>query len=173
MTEYAKLIDGRLCPAPREIRKDGYRVFNPTPGLLRELGYKPVVCDPVPEPGVAETVEEAFSGEGVPGKAVSGEGAEGAATGAVAAAAVSYRPVYIEEAECIRCVWEAYTPEPEPAPAYEERVEALIRERYSVSDELAILRQRDTKPAEFEEYFRYAEACKAQVAKRYVRPCSM
>lgn len=44
---------------------------------------------------------------------------------------------------------------------YEERVEQLIRERYSVSDELAILRQRDTKPSEFEEYFAFSEECKA------------
>ena len=39
-------------------------------------------------------------------------------------------------------------------------VEQYIREKYSVSDELAIQRQRDTKPEEFEEYFRYCEDCK-------------
>ena len=43
---------------------------------------------------------------------------------------------------------------------YAEKVERLIREKYSVSDELAILRQRDTKPEEFKEYFDYAEECK-------------
>lgn len=46
--------------------------------------------------------------------------------------------------------------------AYKERVESLIRERYSVADELGILRQRDTKPQEFAEYNAFAEACKAQ-----------
>lgn len=59
--------------------------------------------------------------------------------------------------------WQEYiAPSVEPyVPTYEERVEQLIRERYSVSDELAILRQRDTKPSEFEEYFAFCEECKA------------
>lgn len=46
--------------------------------------------------------------------------------------------------------------------AYKAAVERLIRERYSVADELGILRQRDTKPQEFAEYNAFAEACKAQ-----------
>lgn len=46
--------------------------------------------------------------------------------------------------------------------AYKAAVERLIRERYSVADELGILRQRDTKPQEFAEYNVFAEACKAQ-----------
>ena len=45
---------------------------------------------------------------------------------------------------------------------YEEQVVAKIRERYSVDDELAILRQRDTKPDEFEAYNAYAESCKEE-----------
>ena len=45
---------------------------------------------------------------------------------------------------------------------YEERVTSLIRARYSVSAELAVLRQRDTKPEEFAEYNAFAEECKAQ-----------
>ena len=44
--------------------------------------------------------------------------------------------------------------------AYEQLVRQRIRERYSVDDELAILRQRDTKPEEFTVYFDYAEQCK-------------
>jgi hypothetical protein len=47
--------------------------------------------------------------------------------------------------------------------SYGERVNALIRRRYTVSDELAILRQRDEKPEEFAEYFAYCEECKAEV----------
>lgn len=43
---------------------------------------------------------------------------------------------------------------------YNKVVEALIRERYSVSDELAVLRQQDSKPEEFEAYNEYAEDCK-------------
>lgn len=46
--------------------------------------------------------------------------------------------------------------------AYKAAVERLIRERYTVADELGILRQRDTKPQEFAEYNAYAEQCKAQ-----------
>lgn len=45
---------------------------------------------------------------------------------------------------------------------YEERVVSRIREVYSVDDELAILRQRDTKPYEFSEYNRIVEAIKAE-----------
>lgn len=40
-----------------------------------------------------------------------------------------------------------------------------IRRRYNANQELAILRQRDTKPQEFAEYFEYVELCKTE-AKR-------
>ena len=60
--------------------------------------------------------------------------------------------------------WEEYTPEEtaseEYQPTYEEKVVELIREKYTIDDELAILRQRDTKKAEFEEYFEFCEQCK-------------
>ena len=46
---------------------------------------------------------------------------------------------------------------------YAERVNKLIRRKYSISDELAILRQRDTKPEEFAVYNAYVEECKATV----------
>ena len=49
------------------------------------------------------------------------------------------------------------------AEEYASLVEAQIRKRYSVSAELAILRQRDTKPEEFKAYNDYVEACKAAV----------
>lgn len=49
-----------------------------------------------------------------------------------------------------------------PALTYEERVNAAIRERYTESQEFAILRQRDEKPEEFKEYYAYCEACKAK-----------
>ena len=47
--------------------------------------------------------------------------------------------------------------------AYGEAVEARIRKRYSVGQELAMLRQRVEKPEEFAAYFAYAEECKASV----------
>lgn len=46
---------------------------------------------------------------------------------------------------------------------YATEVERLIRDKYTVSAELAILRQRDTKPEEFAEYNAYCEDCKAKV----------
>ena len=46
---------------------------------------------------------------------------------------------------------------------YDEAVDAEIRKRYSVSQEFAILRQRDEKPDEYAAYFAYCEECKAFV----------
>lgn len=45
---------------------------------------------------------------------------------------------------------------------YEKKVEEFIRKKYSISQELALLRQKDTKPEEFKEYNDYAEQCKNQ-----------
>ena len=49
----------------------------------------------------------------------------------------------------------------EPIP-YEQRVVNRIREKYSIDDELAILRQRDTKPEEFAEYNAFVEKVKTE-----------
>ena len=49
--------------------------------------------------------------------------------------------------------------------SYSEKVVSLIREKYSLDEELALERQRDTKPEEFSEYYAYCEACK-QKAKQ-------
>lgn len=43
---------------------------------------------------------------------------------------------------------------------YDLLVEKYIRERYTVSQELALLRQKDTKPDEYAAYYAYAEECK-------------
>lgn len=45
---------------------------------------------------------------------------------------------------------------------YEQRVVNRIRAVYSVDDELAILRQRDTKPEEFAEYNTFVEKIKEE-----------
>ena len=45
---------------------------------------------------------------------------------------------------------------------YEAAVNAKIREKYTLSQELAILRQQTEKPEEYAEYFAYCEQCKAQ-----------
>jgi len=39
----------------------------------------------------------------------------------------------------------------------------LIRERYSMDDEIAIQRQKETKPVEFQAYFEYVELCKTSL----------
>lgn len=49
-----------------------------------------------------------------------------------------------------------------PSIPYEQRVVDRIRAVYSVDDELAILRQRDTKPEEFAEYNAFVERIKAE-----------
>ena len=51
---------------------------------------------------------------------------------------------------------------------YSALVEELIRQRYNISQELAIHRQRDTKPTEFATYNSYCEECKA-TAKRILK----
>lgn len=45
---------------------------------------------------------------------------------------------------------------------YKTTIDKLIRQRYSVSDEIAILRQRASKSDEYAEYNAYCEECKAQ-----------
>ena len=45
---------------------------------------------------------------------------------------------------------------------YESLVESKIRQRYTLSQELAILRQREEKLDEYQAYYDYCEACKAE-----------
>lgn len=45
----------------------------------------------------------------------------------------------------------------------ETEINKRIRQKYTISNELAILRQRDTKPEEFEQYNAFVEGVKAEV----------
>lgn len=63
-----------------------------------------------------------------------------------------------QAAEAERAYWAAVD--------YDEAVDAEIRKRYSVSQEFAILRQRDEKPEEYAAYYAYCEECKAYVKQR-------
>lgn len=45
---------------------------------------------------------------------------------------------------------------------YENLIVSKIRQKYSINQELAIIRQRDTKPEEYQVYFDYVEQCKAE-----------
>lgn len=57
-------------------------------------------------------------------------------------------------------------PTPQYLPTYEQRVVARIRERYTIDDELALLRQRESKPDEFSEYNTFCEQVKAEEKTR-------
>ena len=48
---------------------------------------------------------------------------------------------------------------------YKIRIVELIREKYTMDDELAILRQRETKAEEFAAYNDYVEECKNSAKK--------
>ena len=53
--------------------------------------------------------------------------------------------------------------------AFETLVEEQIRRRYTLNEELAILRQRDSKPEEFAEYNAYCEECKNYVKIQQIK----
>lgn len=55
---------------------------------------------------------------------------------------------------------EFYDKEYNGVPEFGVLVDDMIRCQYSISDELAILRQRDSKPEEFAAYNEFAEQCK-------------
>lgn len=45
---------------------------------------------------------------------------------------------------------------------YENKVNELIREKYTESQEFSILRQKDTKSDEYKQYYSYCEECKVK-----------
>lgn len=49
---------------------------------------------------------------------------------------------------------------------YGDAINAEIRNKYSQSEEFAILRQKEEKPNEYNEYFAYCENCKAYVKQQ-------
>jgi hypothetical protein len=50
--------------------------------------------------------------------------------------------------------------------SYSAIVQSLISRKYSIQDEIAIIRQMSAKPEEYEEYYNYCESCKEE-AKQY------
>lgn len=50
---------------------------------------------------------------------------------------------------------------------YDAEVNRLIRQRYTASQEFAVLRQKEEKPDEFAEYNDYCEWCKSEVKRTY------
>lgn len=70
--------------------------------------------------------------------------------------------------------WEQYSPPTTSSNqveelSYEGLVNDFIRERYSASDEFAIIRQKDEKPEEFKTYYSYCEECKLR-ARQIIDP---
>lgn len=68
----------------------------------------------------------------------------------------------------------------EPKPCYLYGIECVkkynrtniiraIRKKYSIDDELAILRQRDEKPEEYKEYYDYVETIKSKLKNQEVK----
>ena len=49
----------------------------------------------------------------------------------------------------------------------EEMIANVIGARYSINDQIAILRQRDTKPEEYQAFFDFAEEVKRKVTEEY------
>ena len=50
---------------------------------------------------------------------------------------------------------------------YNQAVVSCIRKKYSIDDELAIVRQRTSKPVEYAEYESYCEQAKAEAKLKY------
>lgn len=65
--------------------------------------------------------------------------------------------------------FEEVTERPGYAPSgYEDEVVRLVRQRYDVEAEFAILRQRNEKPDEFNEYYAFVEGCKARAKAKHI-----
>lgn len=87
-----------------------------------------------------------------------------------------YKTVLITPATEAKEAWDEYEniqvyipyTEAELQEQYENYVNTLIREKYTLSQELAILRQRDTKPEEYAAYNAYCEECKTEAKLKYM-----
>jgi len=49
----------------------------------------------------------------------------------------------------------------------EQMIAAVIGARYSIDDQIALLRQKEEKPEEYEEFYAFAEEVKAKVTEEY------
>lgn len=45
----------------------------------------------------------------------------------------------------------------------DQEIAAVINTRYSIDDQIAILRKKETKPEEYEEFFAFCEEVKAKI----------
>ncbi len=51
----------------------------------------------------------------------------------------------------------------------EQVIASVIAAKYSIDDQIAILRQKDTKPEEYQAFFDFAEEVKRKVTEEYAQ----
>lgn len=51
----------------------------------------------------------------------------------------------------------------------EQMIGNVISSRYSIDDQIALIRQKDEKPEEYQEFYKFAEDVKKEVTKEYAR----
>lgn len=73
------------------------------------------------------------------------------------------------EEQILAAGWEEYTPNPigEGQLTYKDRVAELIREKYTIEDEIAVIHQKSTNPDRWNEWYEYCEQCKQQVKAEF------
>lgn len=49
----------------------------------------------------------------------------------------------------------------------EEMIALVINSKYSIDEQIALIRQKDTKPEEYAEFYEFAEDVKAKVTQEY------
>lgn len=49
----------------------------------------------------------------------------------------------------------------------EEMIALIINSKYTISDQIALLRQKDVKPEEYQQFYDFAEEIKAKVTAEY------
>lgn len=147
---FGKILNGELIKAPNKINHNGYVYHNPKDEVYIDVGYYPVVETDMPECQEGKIYKEQY--EVVDGKIVQ----------TWVEVEIVSEEILGEEIIEDDIIEEEIIEEPIIIP-YKDLVVMRIRERYSIDDEIAILRQRYTKPEEFEEYNNFVEQCKAQI----------
>lgn len=51
----------------------------------------------------------------------------------------------------------------------EEMIANVISSRYSIDDQIALIRQKDEKPEEYQAFYEFAESVKSKVTEEYVK----
>ena len=162
---YAKLENGVLIKAPQILQYNGYVYHNPNGDVCLANGYYEVIEAPYPKRDEGLVVTYVPHYEQLENKIVQTWVEfveEESVEENIVDDAASIGPIEDESAahEVIKPTEEELAKEREYLIKY--TIISKIREVYSVDDEIAILRQRDSKPEEFQEYYDFVEQCKAE-----------